>query len=565
MATPASSGATELAMPADLEEALRKPHFFSSLLRFSESEHNAENLLFWQSVGEFEAKAIDLGDPTEGRADLGTVPPPAFVVNAQVALAKDIVSKFVRNGSMYEVNMREVSSRPSGMRCPFTTRWLAQETRTLLNRAVRGNDIYTLRHELASLRTKALQDMFTDIVPRFRKSKLYVSPATPETDGAARSRDDASPFVFGSRRVTISGPRMIVPGGDISSASRSLSARMAALSASPALPSTPAAPSSLIPAKVLDKAVRNLRKRHQVMGVKIRHVLSKNSQHAVTELVSTCKAHVLRTGFLLKRGGSTHSWKRRWFLLTEDVGAAHEDPPPASVPSITSAVAVPSGVAATCVSDGKGVMVPTSSLAVEWLEPGFRSGALMLYFERETDPIPKGIIPMSEVRGLATDLTGYLEGKIFAFGLVTDSRLFAFQAASERTLVRWLDCLRLLFRLSVTADRASSEEPATPKVRRATTIFSGTGRARTTGVSMSWSARDILSVARSPSPALVEEYVTGEPGGRSSVASNASTTWSDSPTPSLRSPSEPARPRGASHLSASPVWDPGRVPGSPDW
>lgn len=100
-----------LARSSELERALDDDAFFITFLDFCRLEHSAENILFWRAICDFEAIAIDLGDPTNGAAvpEPADLEPPEQVINAQLAVARGLLVKYIRAGAVHEVNMREVS------------------------------------------------------------------------------------------------------------------------------------------------------------------------------------------------------------------------------------------------------------------------------------------------------------------------------------------------------------------------------------------------------------------------------------------------------------------------
>jgi hypothetical protein len=108
---PPVSSDVPLTRSSELERALDDDVFFITFLDFCKQEHNAENILFWRAVCDFDAIATDLGDPTKGQAaPEGTSEmPPEQVVNAQLAVARGLLVKYIRAGAANEVNMREVS------------------------------------------------------------------------------------------------------------------------------------------------------------------------------------------------------------------------------------------------------------------------------------------------------------------------------------------------------------------------------------------------------------------------------------------------------------------------
>ncbi|KAA0151686.1 hypothetical protein FNF29_04372 [Cafeteria roenbergensis] len=500
--------AMSLDRPAELERALADDCFFIHLLDFCKQEHNAENILFWRDVGDLQAFATKPGDPgSDGVAGASTDPAQEQVVNAQLALARAIMAKFVRIGAAHEINMPE-------------------EKRSELARAVQAEDISSVRAELAALRNKALKDIHTDIVPRFRKSEAFAEACKERRDRRVEAVSStaalaSSPIAlalgasFGARRATIG----TAPSVDAAHLDRA-GLLQSASSAGPGDDSSPSAsptgsPSSRrgsarLTEQALAKAVRHVRRRRRVLGLSLRVKPSANAIDAIADVVSVCKANPLREGFLHKRGGGRQSWKRRWCVLTKDIGASFgsdeagsgsgdddgDGPSPTSpgktsrpmllgtaerageggvpletVPGMPSHPAAAASAAAggrslEAVGDGRGGSVDTAPLAVEWLPARTRSGALLLYFDDDKDPLPKGIVPLSGVCGLAPDLGAYVGGTLFSFGLVTKERLFVLHAVSERTLHRWLDAFRLVLGLPLSSSAAPLAGGFTPRLGR---------------------------------------------------------------------------------------------------
>jgi len=186
-----------------------------------------------------------------------------------------------------------------------------QESRTLLARAVHDADIFTVRRELAGLKTKALVDMHTDIIPRFRKTDAYSDHLKGSKDSTTRSAavTAAAAAPFGARRSTIgSSPAaaggVVVPEDDASTALASASASSAAPPPSMSVsPGHPSLPRGKLSDWTLTKAVRHLSRRRRVLGVSVRVAPSARALDAIRQVVVACKANPLREGFLHKRGG----------------------------------------------------------------------------------------------------------------------------------------------------------------------------------------------------------------------------------------------------------------------
>jgi hypothetical protein len=409
--------------------------------------------------------------------------------------------------------------------------------------AVQDRDIFTLRRLLQTLRSKALEDMMTDIIPRFRKS----SHLKEFTSNSSKSKPPAglsSGSMFGSRRHTVTGSASLGGAADEGSAlapasvspdAASGAGGSSALRAGASAGAGDGLRSQKLSEWTVSKAVRHLGKRRRVLGVSIRVAPSVKAKEAIGQVVTACKANALREGFLHKRGGSKQSWKRRWCILSKEIGATyrpsddHEEAEEADATATSSAGASAAAMAAVSsgspsptpaddddagggvllssipgmpalpgsaeakaseaaraaaekeaavlhpfdlpalrtrkladVGDGKGGSVKTSELPVEWVPAKRRSGGILLWFDDDKQPLPKGMIALAEVRGLVPDLSSFLVGTPFGFGLVTRRRLFVLQAVSKRTLGRWLDSMRLVLGLPLSASasplaRAPSE------------------------------------------------------------------------------------------------------------
>jgi hypothetical protein len=96
-------------------------------------------------------------------------------------------------------------------------------------------------------------------------------------------------------------------------------------------------------------------------------------------------SNAVKSGYVYKRGDKHPTWKRRWIVL------------------------------APC---------------------------LLGYFESQSDPAPKGVINLTEVTEIVHDAADELgENMPYSFVLVTPTRRYFMQAASERDLARWLQAL----------------------------------------------------------------------------------------------------------------------------
>lgn len=200
---------------------------------------------------------------------------------------------------------------------------MTDEMRAALQERVASGD--TPPDVFAQLKEAAFKDMSGDTMPRFVKSDLYEE----------------------AQRATASG------GGTLVHASL-----------------------------VWEDVVTRLRKK-RFLGLKLKQRHSKADIKSFEALGAEMRKGVHKAGFLMKRGDSHQSWKRRWCILC------------------------PQGLG---------------------------------YFLDEYRFAPKGVVLAHEMEGVEADLDSEL-GLKFCFGVKTASRTYVIQAANQRDRQRWVRAL----------------------------------------------------------------------------------------------------------------------------